>query len=154
MTQGKSATVLKKILVGVDGSEKSILALKWAAKLADQTGAHLDVLTTWQTPFPTIELIALGLNFELTELNERPERIAHYRIEKSILGAYGKAYPSEVTSLVEEGYPGVILVERSKDVDLLVLGNRGHGQLLETLLGSVSIHCLSHAHCPVVIVKD
>ena len=141
-------------MVGVDGSEKSILALKWAAGLAHQTGAHIDVITTWQTPFPTIELIALGLNFELTELNERPERIAQYRIEKSILGAYGSAHPEGITSLVEEGYPGVVLEERSKEVDLLVLGNRGHGQLLETLMGSVSIHCLSHAHCPVVIVKD
>jgi nucleotide-binding universal stress UspA family protein len=145
---------IQRILVGVDGSEKSIAALRWASNLAAQLGAEVEVATIWQTPFPTIELLAIGFDLDLTELNERPQQIAQYRIEKSIVGAYGEASPVGVTRSVDEGYPALVLVEKSKKFDLLVLGNRGHSPLLETLLGSVSLHCLAHSHCPVVIVKE
>ncbi len=153
MTERKAGNTIRKILVGVDGSEKSIAALKWAAELASKEGAHLDVLTCWQTPFPTIELIAIGFNLDLAELNERPAQIAQYRLEKSVHAVYGEPHPANVDFLIEEGYPGLLLVERSGGVDLLVLGNRGHSPIVETLLGSVSTHCVAHAFCPVVIVK-
>ncbi len=154
MTMPPKLKNVQRILVGVDGSEKSIAALRWASHLAAQLGAEVEVATTWQTPFPTIELLAIGFDLDLTELNERPQQIAQYRIEKSIVGAYGEASPLGVTRSVDEGYPALVLVEKSKKFDLLVLGNRGHSPLLETLLGSVSLHCLAHSHCPVVIVNE
>lgn len=146
--------MIRKILVGVDGSEKSIAALRWAAALAAQIGATIEVVTTWQTPFPTVELLAIGFKLDLTELNERPEQIALYRNQKSIAAAYGEPSPEGVARSVKEGYPALLLVEMSKNFDLLVLGNRGHSPVVETLLGSVSAHCLAHAHCPVVVVKE
>jgi nucleotide-binding universal stress UspA family protein len=150
----QGSAMIKKILVGVDGSDKSIAALRWAKDFAAQVGATIEVLTTWQTPFPTVELVAIGFNLDLSELNERPEQIALYRLEKSMVGAFGTAHPEGVTRSVEEGYAALVLVEKSKNFDLLVLGNRGHSPLIETLLGSVSAHCLAHAHCPVTIVKE
>lgn len=146
--------MIRKILVGVDGSEKSTAALRWAAALAAEVGASIEVVTTWQTPFPTIELLAIGFKLDLTELNERPEQIALYRNQKSIAAVYGEASPAGITRSVQEGYPALLLVEMSKNFDLLVLGNRGHSPIMETFLGSVSMHCLSYAHCPVVIVKE
>ena len=146
--------MIRKILVGVDGSEKSAAALRWAAALAAEVGATIEVVTTWQTPFPTIELLAIGFKLDLTELNERPEQIALYRNQKSIAAAYGEPSRAGVTQSVLEGYPALLLVEMSKNFDLLVLGNRGHSPVVETLLGSVSAHCLAHAHCPVVVVKE
>lgn len=154
MAIGGRSKKIEKILVGVDGSLKSIAALKWAAQLAGQLGADIEAATIWQTPFPTIELLAIGFNLDLSELNERPEQIAQYRIEKSIVGAYGEPSPAGLTRSVEEGYAALVLVEKSKNFDLLVLGNRGHSPVVETLLGSVSMHCLAHSHCPVVIVKE
>ena len=154
MTTNKSGAAIKRILVGVDGSEKSIAALKWAAELASTNGAEVEVVTAWQTPFPTFELVAIGLNLDLSEMNDRPEHIAEYRLEKSIVGAYGTANPVGVVGRVEEGYPSLVMVERSKEADLLVLGNRGHSPVIETLLGSVSLHCLTYSHCPVTIVKN
>jgi len=146
--------MIRKILVGVDGSEKSTAALRWAAALAAQVGATIEVVTAWQTPFPTVELLAIGFKLDLTELNEWPEQIALYRNQKSIAAAYGEPSPAGVTRSVLEGYPALLLVEMSKKFDLLVLGNRGHSPVVETLLGSVSAHCLAHAHCPVVVVKE
>jgi nucleotide-binding universal stress UspA family protein len=47
MSAHKAGNEIKKILVGVDGSEKSVTALKWASELASKIGAELDVMTTW-----------------------------------------------------------------------------------------------------------
>jgi len=144
---------IKRILVGVDGSKSSVAALTWACDLATGVEAEVDVLCAWQTPFPSFELMAIGLDFEVDELNSRPHQIAQYRIDKTILDACGEPHPMRCNRIIEEGNPGILLVGRSKDYDLLVLGNRGHTPVIETLLGSVSQHCVTHAHCPVVIVK-
>jgi nucleotide-binding universal stress UspA family protein len=59
----------------------------------------------------------------------------------------------DVTSAMEEGNPVEVLIERSKECDLLVVGSRGHGGFAGMLLGSVSQHLVAHAHCPVVVVR-
>jgi nucleotide-binding universal stress UspA family protein len=153
MSADKSGNSIRNILVGVDGSEKSIRALEWASELAATLGAQIDVVIAWQTPFPVIELVSLGFDLDLTEFNERPYEIAELRIEKAIKHVFGKVNPAGVTRSISEGYPGLVLVEKSSEADLLVLGNRGHSPVVETLLGSVSQHCLAHAQCPVVIIK-
>ena len=154
MASNKSGEAIKRILVGVDGSDKSIAALKWAAGLAKKFGAEVEVVTSWQTPYPTFELVAIGFNIDVSDINDRPQQVAEHRLEKTIVAAYGTAKPAGVVGRVEEGYPGLVMVERSKEADLLVLGNRGHSPVIETLLGSVSLHCLTYAHCPVTIVKN
>jgi nucleotide-binding universal stress UspA family protein len=59
----------------------------------------------------------------------------------------------EVERVAELGYPPKVLVERSKSADLMVVGSRGRGGFAGTLLGSVSLHCVTHAGCPVVVVR-
>ena len=46
-----------------------------------------------------------------------------------------------------------MLIERSKEADLVVVGSRGHGGFKGMLLGSVSQHLVAHAECPVVVVR-
>jgi nucleotide-binding universal stress UspA family protein len=51
------------------------------------------------------------------------------------------------------GAPAAVLVEQAQGADLLVVGNRGRGGLASALLGSVSLHCVLHAPCPITIVR-
>ena len=64
-------------------------------------------------------------------------------------------YPDvDVQISVVEGHPAPVLVEVSRDADLLVVGCRGHGAFAGMLLGSVSEHCATNAHCPVLVMRD
>jgi len=51
------------------------------------------------------------------------------------------------------GHPAQVLIEASKEADLLVVGSHGHGAFTGMLLGSVSIHCVTGAFCPVVVIR-
>jgi len=51
------------------------------------------------------------------------------------------------------GHPAQVLIEASKEADLLVVGSHGHGAFTGMLVGSVSIHCVTGAFCPVVVVR-
>jgi nucleotide-binding universal stress UspA family protein len=131
------------IVVGVDGSDASVKATAWAAEQARATGGTLELLIVWARP------TSYGLPLVLSGYN--PEQEAQDVVEKAASGIDLPA-PRLRTSVVN-GAPALALVERSKDVDLLVVGSRGHGGFAELLLGSVSDHCVHHAACSVVVVR-
>ena len=58
-----------------------------------------------------------------------------------------------VTVQAETGTPGHVLVDAAEGADVLVLGHRGRGAVRSALLGSVGLHCILHAACPVTIVR-
>ena len=59
-----------------------------------------------------------------------------------------------ITSKMVEGNAARALLDASTGADLLVVGSRGHGGFAEALLGSVGQHCVHHATCPVVVVRN
>jgi nucleotide-binding universal stress UspA family protein len=59
-----------------------------------------------------------------------------------------------VTPVVVEGHPAQVMVEASRDAELLVVGSRGRGAFTGMVLGSVSQHCVQQAECPVVVVHQ
>jgi nucleotide-binding universal stress UspA family protein len=62
------------------------------------------------------------------------------------------SYPDVVAqTTVVEGHPAPTLVQASRGAELLVLGSRGHGEFAGMLLGSVTQHLVSTAHCPVLV---
>ncbi len=71
--------------------------------------------------------------------------------------AIAKAYAGQDTAGVEKstayGHPAQALIEASREADLLVVGHHGHGAFTGMLVGSVSIHCVTSAFCPVVVIR-
>ncbi len=74
-------------------------------------------------------------------------------LDKALTDVYGTTTPEHVQTDVAYGHPSQVLVEESQHADLLVVGNRGHGSFNGMLVGSVSIHCVTNAACPVVVVR-
>jgi nucleotide-binding universal stress UspA family protein len=133
------------IVVGVDGSEESKKALRWAVEEARLRNARVVAIRAWVYP----ALAAGGLipvDGELVESLAAAEQEALAKAVAEVEGAEG------VEQVVVEDAPAHALVEAARGADLLVVGSRGHGGFTGLLLGSVSQQCAHHAACPVVIV--
>ena len=139
------------VVVGVDGSEESVAALRWAADYAKATGATVQALIAWHYPD-----VAGG-----APVGHAPPPIRHeseQRIRDTLDQAVRQVYPDPVAAGVQTrvayGHPSQALVEASKEASLLVVGSRGHGAFTGMLLGSVSMHCVTSAFCPVTVVRQ
>ncbi len=137
----------RRIVVGVDGSESSKDALRWAAHQAVLTGDSLEAVITWEIS-PNSYGVALPLPSDYD-----PAAIAKQTLGETILDVLGESGGAHVFARVVEGSPARSLLDISKGADLLVLGSRGHGPFVGMLLGSVSEYCADHATCPVVVVR-
>jgi nucleotide-binding universal stress UspA family protein len=137
-----------RIIVGVDGSEGSVQALRFAIEEAKIRGAELRAVSAWHVP-PAV--YGAGWAPAGTDLDEF-RKLAESSLRESVEEAGATEAGIEVASVVREGHPVDLLVEESRSADLLVLGTRGLGGFKELLLGSVSQQCAHHASCPVVIV--
>jgi nucleotide-binding universal stress UspA family protein len=129
------------IVAGVDGSQCSLEALRWAARQSELTGAELLAVMAWSLP-------------EIYSYTPRDfQGDARKALEDAIEQSLGQEPRAPVTAQVVEGHPARALIDASRDAQLLVIGSRGHGAFTGMLLGSVSQHCVSHAQCPVVVVR-
>jgi nucleotide-binding universal stress UspA family protein len=136
-----------RIVVGVDGSEASRNALAWAARQAELTGASLQAIMTWHVPTAAYGApVPVPSDYDFIADSERElAKVAH-----EVLGEHPAIH---VSLVVVEGHPATRLIEASVGAELLVVGSRGHGAFAGMLLGSVSEHAVSHASCPVVVVR-
>jgi nucleotide-binding universal stress UspA family protein len=132
------------IVVGVDGSEPSLKALRWALDQAKLTGSSLEVVTTWQYPTALGWAPAWPADWD-------PAAEAQKSLAKVVEGVV-KGSGVEVKLAVAEGHAAPVLVSASEKASLLVVGSRGHGEFAGMLIGSVSEYCALHSQCPVVIV--
>jgi nucleotide-binding universal stress UspA family protein len=148
-----SAPVNCGILVGVDGSGSSKVAVAWAARDAAMRGVPLTlvhvlappvVMTFPETPMPP------GYMEWQEEQGKRFIRDA-FKIAEQSTGVGG---PPQVDSLTVVGATVPTLVEVGKEAVMIVVGSRGHGWLRRSLMGSVSSNLVRHAHCPVAVIHD
>jgi nucleotide-binding universal stress UspA family protein len=139
----------ERIVVGVDGSTSSLDALRWAVAQARATGAVVDAIAAWeQQPY------AYGVGYYVPVPSSDLAAAAREVLAEGIAKTGTGVEPVEIRPRVVEGHPAQVLIEAARGADLLVLGNRGHGGFAGALLGSVGQHCVQHAPCPVVIVRD
>ena len=136
------------VVVGVDGSAESVAALRWAARYATATGARVRALLAWHYPGaaggPPIEKAPAAIH-------EQTDAQMHEALDAAIAKAGQEA--AGVERGTTYGHPAQALIEASNEADLLVVGRHGHGAFTGMLLGSVSIHCVTGAHCPVVVIR-
>ena len=138
-----------RIVVGVDGSEGSLQALRWAAEEAAIRDAIVVAAVIWQSPYDYL--------FESTlydvPVDERKLVDGARETLSKAIATVGAEHPEvRIEPLVVEGDPAETLCEQAESADLLVVGSRGRGAFGELLLGSVSSKCAHHCHRPVLIV--
>jgi len=145
----QESPVQPRIVVGIDGSESSASALRWAVRQAGLTGAAVDAVIAWHYP----DLAASGLAFGATEPTEGFRESAEKVVTDAISSTLDPASDVPVHARVGQGHAAQVLLDAAAGASLLVVGSRGHGGFAEALLGSVSQHCVQHALCPVVVVR-
>ena len=148
-TTGSTATTTAPsgtIVVGVDGSEASLAALGWAVRQAELTGAAVEVVACWQWPSSTGWAAPVPDDY-------RPDLVAEKELTEIVDNARRENPSVAFRPKVMEGPPARALIEASANADLLVVGSRGHGEFSGMLLGSVSEHCVTNAHCPVLVFR-
>ena len=134
----------KRIVVGVDGSALSLVALRTARRLAELLQCRIEAVTVWSYP------VALAVPVASTEWAPGVE--AEKALDDTIREAFGDDIPEGLQRTAVAGQPVQVLVEASRGSEMLVLGSRGRGGFTGLLLGSVSSAAAAHAHCPVLIV--
>ena len=139
-----TATTRRRIVVGVDGSQSSLAALRWAVRQAELTGAPLQIVSAWEWPVSYS-------GWETPLPPDYPADEARRQLDRAVSAVLTPGDAIEVRRSVIEGHPAPVLEALSKTADLVVVGSHGHGEFVRMLLGSVSEHCVTHCHCPVVV---
>lgn len=137
------------VLVGVDGSPQSGAALTYAVAEATRRGARLRVVSTY---FPEYSVHGRTEPLSASEpaIEVDVEAQARRMVEEALAGDV-EAPPVDI--VVAAGPAAGVLIDMSREVDVLVVGHRGRGGFASMVLGSVSLHTVLHAHCPVIVVR-
>lgn len=138
-------TKFDRVVVGVDGSLNSALALRWALAEASLAAVPMIIVHAWNDP---------DFDNELSLGDSRTLRQQHAQtLLDDIVTTAASIDPTvSVTPLLIEGHPAKALIDAADAKDLVVVGSRGRGGFRALLLGSVSRGVLEHAACSVAVV--
>jgi nucleotide-binding universal stress UspA family protein len=143
---------MRRIVVGVEGSDGSRAALRWALKEACLRHATVEVVTAYVFPnapiYPEVSYVPVEQPALSQQITDMQEAAIAAEVE-----ATGVGPTVEVTRHMLAGPAPGTLVRAAEGADLLVVGSRGRGGFLGLMLGSVSNYVTHHAPCPVVVVR-
>jgi len=144
-----SKTGIRRIAIGVDGSESSTAAIKWAIRLAKGMGSQVIAVFALDIPFYLLEPYDIPIQFDedwRTAMRSdfenkwcKPLKVAGVRYR----------------AVVEDGRAATVIAEvaEREKADLIVVGRRGRGGVSELLLGSASHELVLHSKLPVLVVS-
>ena len=135
-----------RVVVGVDGSADSLVALRFAASAARLRGASLEVVHVWQDT----DHAAHG---RFVPPGESAKAQADRKWQSILRSTLAIAADVEIISNHVSGYAQSVLLKASEGAALLVVGSRGRGGWAGLLLGSVSLHCITLSACPVAVIR-
>jgi nucleotide-binding universal stress UspA family protein len=132
-----------RLVVGVDGTDASLAALRRGAELATQLHHTLVVVTAWHyivDPWGSDITMAAGRD------------AAGEVLDTAMDAVFGDVLPRWVSGLIVEGPADQVLLEQSVGAQMLIVGSRGHAGLAGVLFGSVSASCAERGSCAVLVV--
>ncbi|HSY50301.1 MAG TPA: universal stress protein [Thermoanaerobaculia bacterium] len=144
-----SKTGIRRIAIGVDGSESSTAAIKWAIRLAKGMGSQVIAVFALDIPFYLLEPYDIPIQFDedwRTAMRSdfenkwcKPLKVAGVRYR----------------AVMEDGRAATVIAEvaEREKADLIVVGRRGRGGVSELLLGSASHELVLHSKLPVLVVS-
>ncbi|MDU0479183.1 universal stress protein [Staphylococcus chromogenes] len=138
------------VVVAVDGSDASKVAVRWAARTAMKRDIPLRLASSYAMPQ---FLYAEGM-VPPQEIFDELQAETMDKIEEARELAYSIAPEIKIGHTIVEGSPIDMLLDMSKSCTMIVMGSRGLGGLSGMVMGSVSAAVVSHAECPVVVVRE
>lgn len=140
---------VERIVVGVDGSETSRAALRWAIKEAVCHRSSVEAVHAWH------QEVYMGSPFAIQAVMIDPTiyRDEGYRLLNAVVDSEDESgLAATVHRLLVNDSAAHALLDSAKGADLIVVGSRGRGGFAGLLLGSVSQQVVHHAPCPVVVI--
>ena len=147
---------IKKILAPTDGSKNSLAALQVAVGLAKDYGAELDIVQVLSMHPTSISMSSLsGTSAALLSVYEEEAKSARKTIDDAVELAkkHGVKASGEIIRMQNSIVEAIVEKAFVQQVDLIVIGTRGLGGFRKLLMGSVSSGVVTHASCPVFVVR-
>ena len=139
----------KPVIVGVDGSEQSLLAVEWAALEARRHSSPLRIVSA-----PDVMPRMHAYHASPAEIAAALRGISARALDAAITRSEEVAPGLAVDTRLLSGPPAVAVAESGSDASMLVVGARGAGGFAAMMLGSVSRYVATWAPCPVVVVRE
>ncbi|MFE9454435.1 universal stress protein [Streptomyces sp. NPDC006739] len=136
-----------RVVVGVDGSQSSYEALRWAVRYAGLVGGTVEAVAVWELPG------LYGWSGPAVDMDVDEEE-TRQKMSQELADVLGAEAAGSVRTRVVHGNAADVLLRAAEGAEVLVVGSRGRGGFARALLGSVSQHVSQHASCPVVIVRS
>ncbi|MGA5266932.1 universal stress protein [Streptomyces lydicamycinicus] len=139
--------MVRPLVVGVDGSDASFLALDWAV---DEAARHaLPLRLVYASRWERYEDTALGLSLKRPAGEVLADNIVGAAVERANL----RNADVNVSTQVLGDDPESVLLRETDHVSAVIVGSRGRGAFTGLLLGSVGLAVAGRAHCPVIVVR-
>jgi nucleotide-binding universal stress UspA family protein len=143
-----------RIVVGIDGSPNSVQALRQAEQIATALNARVEAIACWDYTSPGIDCWdypSIGIE-PLAPGPAGLEAVAKKALSDCIEAAFGTSTPANLSRVLLRAPARPTLIEASRDAVMLVVGRHRRSGIIGLLRRSVSSACISHAHCPVLVV--
>jgi nucleotide-binding universal stress UspA family protein len=135
----------RPLVVGFDGSPAALIALDRGIIMATALGAQLRLVAAWQLP---VQYSGYGV------VDWSPEEYTRAMVADAVRSRFGDHAPDWFSTELHQGGAAGVLIQASRDAQMLIVGSRGHGGFVGLLLGSVSSAVAGHARCPVLVMHD
>lgn len=135
--------MIRRILCSTDFSATADIAVRYAERLAIQTGADLFIAHAFDRP------VEMTVAAQTHPLDIRHQEQLDQVLRESPLS-------NRIVRLLHAGPAGEVIcwMAQEQNCDLIVMGTHGHGGLMHMLFGSVTEYVLRHARCPVLTIRD